>query len=136
MLPASEHLIPVRPDTLNLTAGIEKATRVRLDRVRLRRRCHQLVALDEDLVIIRDRPLAEPADAAVMNHNQIENCVGAVFCCEPLSDEEVATIRRCLDFRQVAPPCADGWQLELIDYDLNPNLSFLQLANSGAEDSS
>jgi hypothetical protein len=69
--------------------------------------------------------VAEPIDAVVMNRNQIENCADAVFCSEALSAREVAGIRKQLAIRQVAPSRADGWQLELIDYDLNPNLSFL-----------
>lgn len=65
-------------------------------------------------------------DSAVMNHNQIENCVDAVFCSENLSPDDVATVRKRLARRSVITPNPQGWTLELIDYDLNPNLSFLQ----------
>jgi hypothetical protein len=68
---------------------------------------------------------AGSADAGVMNNNEIENCVGAVFCSEPLSKLEIALVQSKMAKRPILQPRADAWALELIDYDLNPNLSFL-----------
>lgn len=68
---------------------------------------------------------ATPDDALQVSINEIENCVEGVYFSDPLSDDEVATIRRRLQKRTIAPARQDGWQLMLVDYDLNPNLSFL-----------
>ena len=68
---------------------------------------------------------ADTTDAGVMNNNEMENCVDAVFCTEPLSEQEIALVQSRLAKRTIPQPRADAWALELIDYDLNPNLSFL-----------
>ncbi len=75
---------------------------------------------------------AEPADAGVLNNNQMENCVDAGFCSEPLSADEIALIQPRLARRVVLEPRADVWTFELIDYDLNQNLSFLKAVSSAS----
>lgn len=68
---------------------------------------------------------ARPEDAGVINNNVIENCVNAVFCRDPVSAKEISIIQGQLAKRTVLQPRADAWAFELIDYDQNPNLSFL-----------
>jgi hypothetical protein len=69
---------------------------------------------------------AEPGDAGVLNNNQMENCVNAVFCPQAGSSEEIAFIQSRIARRTALEPRSDAWAFELIDYDLNQNLSFLR----------
>lgn len=65
-------------------------------------------------------------DAQVVSTNEIANCVDAVFFSDQLSAKEVATIRQFMARRTVLVPNREAWGFELIDYDLNPTLSFLK----------
>lgn len=64
-------------------------------------------------------------DAQVVSTNEIANCVDAVFFSDPLSVTEIGIIRSLLAKRTVPIPNRIAWGIELIDYDLNPNLSFI-----------
>jgi len=75
-----------------------------------------------------EEKVATPEDAHVVSINEIENSVDAVFFSDPLSGEEIAAIRGKLASRLVVPADPHGWRLELIDYDENPNLTFLKIA--------
>jgi hypothetical protein len=59
------------------------------------------------------------------NMNVIENCVDAVYCSEPVNEREILVIRRRLSTRPEFAATETDWQLELIDYDRDPNLSFI-----------
>lgn len=68
---------------------------------------------------------ATPEDAYIVNINEIENCVDAVFSSEPVTAKEIVVIREKLSKRTTSKKFPNTWMLELIDYDENPGLSFL-----------
>lgn len=71
------------------------------------------------------RKAATNDDALVVTRNEIENCVDAVYFSDALDETEITTIRTQLAKRAIPVPISHGWQFELIDYDKNPNLSFV-----------
>lgn len=82
------------------------------------------VGTNRNIYTIKGGP-GTPHDALQVSINEIENCVEGVYFSDPLDAGEIDTIRRRLRTRSVTPQPPNGWQFELIDYDRNPNLSFI-----------
>lgn len=64
-------------------------------------------------------------DAQIVSTNEIANCVNAVYFSDSLSADEIAIVRKLLAKRTVQEPNRTAWAFELVDYDLNPTLSFI-----------
>lgn len=71
------------------------------------------------------RQAATDEDAVIVTRNEIENCVDAVYFPDAFDESEITLIRSKLAKRTIPTAVSYGWQFELIDYDKNPNLSFL-----------
>ena len=59
---------------------------------------------------------------------EIENSIHSVYYCDKPEDKQIDFIQNEMRERQEISQSIEGWRFELVDYDENPNLTFIDMA--------
>ncbi len=67
-------------------------------------------------------------DSHTINIYEIENCINSVYFCDEIPEDNISFIQRRMKAREPYNQSSEGWCLELCDYDMGPNLTFIKVA--------
>ncbi len=71
---------------------------------------------------------ASVRDSYIINIYEIENCINSVYFCDEIPKDKISFIQRKMKAGKSYNQSSKGWCSELVDYDKNPNLTFIKVA--------